>query len=163
MSLEVALFNKWPLTDVKCQDESLEAYISIDNHSFVPHSAGRWSAKRFRKAKCPVVERLTNSLMMHGRNSGKKLMAMKTVGRPLSSSTFTQARIPSRSWSTQSRIRARVRIPAALGRAARSVASLSTSLPCVASISASITLRLAPARRHSARSGRLLSASPKKS
>lgn len=80
MSLEVALFNKWPLTDVKCQDESLEAYISIDNHSFVPHSAGRWSAKRFRKAKCPIVERLTNSLMMHGRNSGKKLMAIKTVG-----------------------------------------------------------------------------------
>merc|ERR1719370_2611441 len=27
---------------------------------------GRYAAKRFRKAQCPIVERLTNSLMMHG-------------------------------------------------------------------------------------------------
>lgn len=35
--------------------------------------------KRFRKAQCPIVERLTDSLMMHGRNNGKKLMAMRIV------------------------------------------------------------------------------------
>ena len=35
--------------------------------------------KRFRKAQCPIVERLTNSLMMHGRNNGKKLMAVSIV------------------------------------------------------------------------------------
>lgn len=29
--------------------------------------------KRFRKAQCPVAERLVNSLMMHGRNNGKKV------------------------------------------------------------------------------------------
>ena len=29
--------------------------------------------------QCPVVERLTNSLMMHGRNNGKKLMAVTIV------------------------------------------------------------------------------------
>ncbi|CEI90748.1 Putative 40S ribosomal protein S5 [Rhizopus microsporus] len=28
---------------------------------------------------CPIVERLTNSLMMHGRNNGKKLMAARIV------------------------------------------------------------------------------------
>ena len=31
----------------------------------------RFAAKRFRKAQCPIVERLVNSLMMHGRNNGK--------------------------------------------------------------------------------------------
>lgn len=34
---------------------------------------------RFRKAQCPIVERLVNALMMHGRNSGKKLLAVKIV------------------------------------------------------------------------------------
>ena len=29
--------------------------------------------------QCPVVERFTNSLMMHGRNNGKKLMAVTIV------------------------------------------------------------------------------------
>merc|ERR1712098_416911 len=35
--------------------------------------------KRFRKAQCPIVERLACSLMMHGRNNGKKLMAVRIV------------------------------------------------------------------------------------
>ena len=47
--------------------------------TFVPHSAGRYAAKRFRKAQCPIVERIVNSLMMHGRNNGKKLMAARIV------------------------------------------------------------------------------------
>ena len=46
---------------------------------YLPHSAGRYAARRFRKAQCPIVERLTNSLMMHGRNNGKKLMAVRIV------------------------------------------------------------------------------------
>ncbi len=33
----------------------------------------RYAAKRFRKAQCPIVERLVNSLMMHGRNTGRWL------------------------------------------------------------------------------------------
>merc|ERR1712043_45685 len=40
---------------------------------------GRYQVKRFRKAQCPIVERLTSSLMMHGRNNGKKIMAMRIV------------------------------------------------------------------------------------
>merc|ERR1712194_340522 len=35
--------------------------------------------KRFRKALCPIVERLCCSLMMHGRNNGKKPMAVRIV------------------------------------------------------------------------------------
>lgn len=46
---------------------------------FVPHTAGRYQKKRFRKALCPIVERLVNSMMAHGRNSGKKMMAVKIV------------------------------------------------------------------------------------
>ena len=49
------------------------------NAKYLPHSAGRYAAKRFRKAQCPIVERLTNSLMMHGRNNGKKLMSVRIV------------------------------------------------------------------------------------
>lgn len=67
---------------VQINDISLADYIavSVDKHAtFVPHTAGRYSVKRFRKAQCPIVERLTNSLMMHGRNNGKKLMAVRIV------------------------------------------------------------------------------------
>jgi small subunit ribosomal protein S5e len=46
---------------------------------YLPHTGGRFNVKRFRKAQCPIVERLTNSLMMHGRNNGKKLKAVRIV------------------------------------------------------------------------------------
>jgi hypothetical protein len=54
-------------------------YIQIRNPVYIPHTAGRYAAKRFRKAQCPIIERLTNSLMMNGRNNGKKLMAVRIV------------------------------------------------------------------------------------
>jgi len=59
----------------------LQDYIAVkEKHAkYLPHSAGRYQVKRFRKAQCPIVERLTDSLMMHGRNNGKKLMAMRIV------------------------------------------------------------------------------------
>merc|ERR1712203_137669 len=62
-------------------DMSLQDYISVKDKyaKYLPHSAGRYAAKRFRKAHCPIVERLVNSLMMHGRNNGKKLMTVRIV------------------------------------------------------------------------------------
>jgi len=60
----------------------LEDYISGDatkHATCIPLTAGRYSAKRFRKAQCPIVERLVNALMMLGRNNGKKLMAVTIV------------------------------------------------------------------------------------
>ncbi|KAI8306296.1 40S ribosomal protein S5 [Colletotrichum sp. SAR11_59] len=74
----VKLFNKWDY-DVEVRDISLTDYISLRNPVYVTHSAGRYAVKRFRKANCPIIERLTNSLMMHGRNNGKKLMAVRIV------------------------------------------------------------------------------------
>lgn len=54
-------------------------YIQIRSPVYLSHSGGRYAAKRFRKAQCPIIERLTNSLMMNGRNTGKKLMAVRIV------------------------------------------------------------------------------------
>jgi len=54
-------------------------YINIRTPVYLSHSAGKYAVKRFRKAQCPVIERLTNALMMNGRNNGKKLMAVRIV------------------------------------------------------------------------------------
>ncbi|GAB2233042.1 hypothetical protein Droror1_Dr00002255 [Drosera rotundifolia] len=78
----VKLFGKWSYDDVEVRDMALTDYIGVSaskHATCVPHTAGRYQAKRFRKALCPIVERLTNSLMMHGRNNGKKLMAVRIV------------------------------------------------------------------------------------
>nr|Q08364.1 RecName: Full=Small ribosomal subunit protein uS7; AltName: Full=40S ribosomal protein S5 [Podocoryna carnea]CAA50505.1 40S ribosomal protein S5 [Podocoryna carnea] len=78
---DIKLFGKWPLEGLNISDISLTDYIAVkDNHAvYLPHTAARYAVKRFRKAQCPIVERLTNSLMMHGRNNGKKLMAVRIV------------------------------------------------------------------------------------
>lgn len=66
--------------DVKVTDIALRDYMTVNSKKvFLPHSAGRWNVKRFRKAQCPLIERMTNSLMMHGRNNGKKLMALRII------------------------------------------------------------------------------------
>merc|ERR1712179_633713 len=78
---EIKLFGKWSCEDVQVSDMSLQDYIAVKEKyaNYLPHSAGRYAAKRFRKAQCPIVERLCNSLMMHGRNNGKKLMTVRIV------------------------------------------------------------------------------------
>merc|ERR1719421_2046482 len=78
---DTRLFGKWSYEDIEVKDISLEDYVAVKPKYavFVPHTAGRYQAKRFRKAQCPIVERLTCSLMMHGRNNGKKLMAVRIV------------------------------------------------------------------------------------
>ena len=75
---DIKLFNKWNCNDVVVNDLSLKDYIAV-MPKFLPHSAGRYASKRFRKAQCPIVERLVNSLMMHGRNNGKKLLTVRIV------------------------------------------------------------------------------------
>ena len=78
---DIKLFGRWSCDDVTVGDISLQDYIAVKEKyaRYLPHSAGRYAAKRFRKAQCPIVERLTNSLMMKGRNNGKKLMAVRIV------------------------------------------------------------------------------------
>lgn len=78
---DVQVFGKWNPDEVEVGDISLTDYIAVKEKSavYLPHTAARYAAKRFRKAQCPIVERLVNSLMMHGRNNGKKLMAVRIV------------------------------------------------------------------------------------
>ena len=80
---EVKLFGKWSFDEVTISDLALQDYVSVKqktkNLTYLPHTAGRYNVKRFRKVQCPIVERLTNSLMMHGRNNGKKLLAVNIV------------------------------------------------------------------------------------
>jgi len=82
-SAEIKLFTRWSYEDVTISDISLQDYIAVkQKHKFfqyLPHTAGRYNRIRFRKAQCPIVERLVNALMKHGRNNGKKLMAIRIV------------------------------------------------------------------------------------
>merc|ERR1711991_937293 len=80
---EVKLFNKWSYDGVVVDDISLVDYLAIKQkfryYNYLPHTAGRYNKKRFMKATCPIVERLVNAMMFHGRNNGKKLMASRIV------------------------------------------------------------------------------------
>mmetsp|Transcript_49648 Transcript_49648/g.97098 ORF Transcript_49648/g.97098 Transcript_49648/m.97098 type:complete len:258 (-) Transcript_49648:70-843(-) len=82
---ETKLFGKWSFTEVECQDISLQDYIACTtpHATYLPHTAGRYQKKRFRKASCPIVERLACCLMRKGRNSGKKLLACRIVQHTL--------------------------------------------------------------------------------
>merc|ERR1712190_710790 len=68
--------------NVNCPELSVQDYImaGFKDPKYLPHTAGRSFNKiRFRKSQCSVVERLINSLMMHGRNNGKKMLTMRIV------------------------------------------------------------------------------------
>ncbi|CBZ51958.1 hypothetical protein NCLIV_017500 [Neospora caninum Liverpool] len=81
MATEAKLFGRWSYDDVNVSDLSLVDYIAVKDKAcvFVPHTSGRYQKKRFRKAMCPIVERLVNSMMMHGRNNGKKTLCVRIV------------------------------------------------------------------------------------
>ncbi|VVD04781.1 unnamed protein product [Leptidea sinapis] len=74
---EFKLFGRWSSYDAQVSDMSLQDYISVKEKyaKYLTHSADRYAHKRFRKAQCPIVE----PLMMHRRNNGKKLMAVRIV------------------------------------------------------------------------------------
>ena len=80
-STEVKLFGRWTFDDIQVTDIALEDYVAVKSKhaTFLPHTAGRYAAQRFKKAQCPIVERLTVALMKKGRNNGKKLMAVRIV------------------------------------------------------------------------------------
>lgn len=81
------LFGKWEYEGLNFQvDATLRSYIAVESTKskvFVPHTAGRYQMKRFRKATCPLVERLIGCMMFKGRNSGKKVKALRIVKHAL--------------------------------------------------------------------------------
>lgn len=89
--MEVKLFNRWSFDGIEVEDVSLRDYVNL-NPIIIPSTGGRWQKKRFGRRKYNVVERLINKLMVtghikasrkhiftSGRNTGKKLAAMKYV------------------------------------------------------------------------------------
>mmetsp|Transcript_26121 Transcript_26121/g.38691 ORF Transcript_26121/g.38691 Transcript_26121/m.38691 type:complete len:196 (+) Transcript_26121:64-651(+) len=82
---EIKLFGKWALDEVEISDISLVDFIAVKGKhaTYMNHTAGRYQRKSFRKAQCPIVERLACSLMRHGRNTGKKLMACRIIKHTL--------------------------------------------------------------------------------
>merc|ERR1719199_1180907 len=55
---EVKLFGKWTYDDVEVSDISLEDYIAAKGKYavYLPHTAGRFAKKRFRKAACRIIQ-----------------------------------------------------------------------------------------------------------
>jgi len=89
--MEVKLFNRWSFEGIKVEDISLREFINL-RPIIIPSTGGRWQKKRFGRRKYNIVERLINKLMVtghmkasrkhiftSGRNTGKKLAAMKYV------------------------------------------------------------------------------------
>ena len=82
---EVKLYGHYSY-NVEIKDISLSELIAVNTakaNVYVPHTAGRYQKKRFRKATCPIIERLVNCLMRHGRNNGKKNLAITIVKQAL--------------------------------------------------------------------------------
>merc|ERR1719191_434415 len=80
------LFGKWSYDDIKIVDKTLEIYFAIQTTKskvFVPHTAGRYQLKRFKKAACPLVERIMGSIAFKGRNTGKKVKALRIMKQTL--------------------------------------------------------------------------------
>lgn len=75
---EILLFGKWGYEGVEVKDPSLKKYICL-RPVWLPHTGGRHEYRRFGKAEVPIVERLMNKLMFHGRNTGKKHLAYNIV------------------------------------------------------------------------------------
>ena len=76
------LFSKWSYDDIKIEDPCFIDYIAVKSTKsqvYIPHTAGRYQAKKFRKALCPIVERLVGSMQFSGRNTGKKVKAIRIV------------------------------------------------------------------------------------
>ena len=49
---------------VEVKDISLTDYIQIRHAVYLPHTAGRYSKKQFKKAQMPIVERLVDRCVL---------------------------------------------------------------------------------------------------
>ena len=81
-NVEPKLFSRWSYKEVNISDPCFIDSIAIHTPKamvFTPHTAGRYQAKSFRKASCPIVERLVGSMQFSGRNTGKKVKAIRIV------------------------------------------------------------------------------------
>ena len=75
---QIKLFGKWSYEWIDTKDPSLKRYLCL-KPVYLPHTGGRHEGRKFGKGEVPVVERLVNKLMMHGRNAGKKHLAYNII------------------------------------------------------------------------------------
>lgn len=74
---EIKLFEKYSYTEVEVTNRSLKPYINLTRQAIVPHATTPITKGKMGKARMPIAERFVCSLMKHGRNSGKKRLAIK--------------------------------------------------------------------------------------
>lgn len=72
---DILLFNKYNFDEVKCIDQSVSPYINTTRKFILPHEANPSIVKSKSKGSASIINRFVNSLMRHGRNSGKKQLA----------------------------------------------------------------------------------------
>lgn len=68
-AVEPKLFGKWSYEGVQSPDNSLSNYLQVKpvrQQVFVPYTAGRYQQRRFKKAQCPIIERITCMIMTSG-------------------------------------------------------------------------------------------------
>jgi len=73
----IKLFDKFSYTEVSVKDETLAPIINISIPGIVPHTSTKINLGRFGKIHTSIVERFVVHLMQHGRNSGKKRLAIR--------------------------------------------------------------------------------------
>ena len=56
---------------IEVKDISLADYIQIRHAVYLPHTAGRYAKKKFKKAQMPIVERLVDRCVKIGVNAGR--------------------------------------------------------------------------------------------
>lgn len=81
--LDVKLFGKWNPDEVQIVDTSLIDYVAVTKSHvvYLPHTAGRYANKRFKKAQYSIVECLTDSMKIYGRSNGTKLITVRIIPR----------------------------------------------------------------------------------
>ncbi|KAI5148574.1 small subunit ribosomal protein S5e [Enteropsectra breve] len=73
----IKLFNKFTYNDVVVSDVTLQPMINVSLPGIVPHTCTKVNLGRFGKVHTSIVERFVVHLMQHGRNSGKKRLAIR--------------------------------------------------------------------------------------
>jgi small subunit ribosomal protein S7 len=78
--MDVKLFGKYDLKEVKVSDPSFAPYVNLSAVS-IPHTHGRHAKKQFGKKTVNVVERLANKLMRGGTGEKTSGKVIRTDGR----------------------------------------------------------------------------------
>lgn len=88
--VNLKIFNKWDVSQVKLQDLGLINYITV-TPMLVPKTTGRHEEKQFYKSRVNIVERLINKLFVSGHRGKKhKLNSGFNVGKTITSANIVK-------------------------------------------------------------------------